>query len=497
MYKTIINKISSFVFFQSTLSFTIKHLNKFTTVNFELIHQKPLVFISKKINLMAAYFFSYKKEYITAQSAQALAIFNNALQWNFFFYVFHKLYSLAITLFLTKKMDGNLTACWVQVYSIVYLALLWIDFGNRKSLPLFLSLMHDKKSREEIINATYMRHALTLIVSMPIITIMVYFSSLATQWPPYVFMLLPIIMTLEGISSHAQTLLHAQNRQKYCNLKASLALALELALISCVLIEITNQVTLLYAILGIKIICSGMLILTIMPQTQLNSVSTLQLSNKKKIPLNIVQHSLIATGTTIAKSLSERNVITLVITAAAGPEAAISYKIANDGALFLQRCIVKIMNNADISFYATIRQSEEPTKQMKVACSIVSARITALIIPLLLGTLLYYYFLWWLNIKTKMIFFTACLLSISYAIESMLMPYERILEACQCYRSLLRVYILYSTLVIFSILLSYNAFIGTGVLLILITGVRLVSYLLFFFYARKHVLYPRELESIY
>jgi len=102
--------------------------------------------------------------------------------------------------------------------------------------------------------------------------------------------------------------------------------------------------------------------------------------------------------------------------------------------------------------------------------------------------------MWWFYGKTEntLVFHLFCIISISYLIEAMLLPYERVLEVKRAYRYLLGVYFFYSLLLLFLIISISNTWIGIRTTIALLCCVRLVSMFLMAYASRKlfHVHFP-------
>jgi hypothetical protein len=207
----------------------------------------------------------------------------------------------------------------------------------------------------------------------------------------------------------------------------------------------------------------------------------LSISLTKKIPAEIhtppTKHTFIAYSAAmwssmIIKSLSERNFMLPLLTYTLGPELANIYKVANDGALFFQRAILKTIGTTDTSL---LTHAEHESIYLSQAFQQLMSKIITICLPLL-G-----FFVYSITYGNSILMShpTICrlfiIITITYLIESILSPYERVLEVKSHY---LKLGLAYSPYVISMIILICSPimhYLGLVNTILWIQTVRLIS----------------------
>ncbi len=191
-----------------------------------------------------------------------------------------------------------------------------------------------------------------------------------------------------------------------------------------------------------------------------------------------IMHSGAMWGTTILNSLTERNMLIPVITYFMGVEIANICKLANDGALYLYRIVIKTLGSADTALLAHIQEGYEDTiekkKAIEVAIEKLTTQIARLSLPLLgiVGVVMGGSYILSYD---QYVFHAFFIMAIGYLIETVWIPYERLLEVKQSYRLLFISYIPYVLFLFFLIYFLYISCIGLLPFLLLVHGVRLVT----------------------
>jgi hypothetical protein len=135
------------------------------------------------------------------------------------------------------------------------------------------------------------------------------------------------------------------------------------------------------------------------------------------------------------KSLSERNFMLPLLTYTLGPTSANMYKVANDGALLLYRSVFKTIGSTDTALLSQIKTGIDHEDMRTVFFEKISKTIILLCAVSLTIGLSISQFISSYSIKPSLLQIFSLLL-ISYILEILLSPYERILEVDQRYKQL-------------------------------------------------------------
>ena len=191
-----------------------------------------------------------------------------------------------------------------------------------------------------------------------------------------------------------------------------------------------------------------------------------------------IVHSGTMWGTTVLNSLTERNMLIPVVTYFMGVEIANICKLANDGALYLYRIVIKTLGSADTALLAHIQEGYEDTiekkKAIEVAIEKLTTQIARLSLPLLgiVGVIMGGSYILSYD---QYVFHAFFIMAVGYLAETIWIPYERLLEVKQSYRLLFISYIPYVLFLFLLIYFLYISCIGLLPFLLLIHGVRLVT----------------------
>jgi len=186
------------------------------------------------------------------------------------------------------------------------------------------------------------------------------------------------------------------------------------------------------------------------------------------------------------KSFSERNFLVPLLTFLLGQQIANLFKIAQDWALLFERSILKTIGVSDTALLA---HAEMGSWSIDLAFKKLMHKVIGLCIPLFgIITLIFINGRYIFGEQTA--FQTFLLLAITYLIEVLLSPYERMLEVKQRYLLLMVAYAPYIVGVLF---LFYSIpFIGLQSFILIMQGVRLVSSFImsWFAYRNYHLSFP-------
>ncbi len=391
--------------------------------------------------------------------------------------------------------DYNL---WANSYGIIFITLLWIDGGLRKSIPRFAPLFAAQGTTRSFLYYLTLFQAIGLIITTPVVAYA--FSKLQTSLAVTYQITIQVIMIflLEGILSCIRLIYYSYFWHKSFNQKYLLLLTIE-TIIACILI-ITHAVPLIPTIFALKIFsCLILIIITLRdipsiindPAYQQTGTNGTHGSEKQ-----FMIHTAAMWGSNAIKSLSERNVMMLLLSYLFSPEQANLFKVANDGAVVVYRTLIKTIGTTDTSLLAHSQIIGAGEVGLQRAFQKVSAKVAALCLPLLgliggMYTASYYYE------YDHNVFTIIFILIISYVLEVAFSSYERVLEINFRYRYLAYAYVPYLLLILLPLFistllslslthaLSLITCIGLVNLLICIHSVRLVSTLLMVYFARR------------
>jgi hypothetical protein len=413
---------------------------------------------------------------------QLIRTFNTGINWNAYLYVIYKLTATGTTFLLFVTLDSYAFSAWANFNSIIFLALLWTDLGFKKSLPRFLpEFATDQRALKTFTRTIIIFRVTILLVTAPLLILFVQFAGTALKISElHLEYAISIIFIIEGIVSLLRLIFHAHFAQKQFNLIASWLLLMEASL-GIICLYLVDSKELIQVLVYNKILCSSLVIIgatSLLPSLYRTQKNTITKSiNGKLLMEGFIKHSGVMWFNTSLRSLSERNFLVPLLTATIGHELANSYKIANDGALLFQRMVLKTIGTSDTSLltYAKVMQSKK--KLMEVAFKKLTTKIAALCFPLLGITILL--------IKeinghdyNNFGFQLFCIISCTYLIELLLLPYERMLEVERKYTFLISVYVFYFLALAFIIFTYRLSLVGFTSVILYIGIVRLVSMLL-------------------
>jgi hypothetical protein len=427
-------------------------------------------------------------------SATIFAKFSQGVNWNGIFYSVYKTFSTLLSFALFKYLTTQDFSTLANLNSIIFLALLWIDFGLRKSIPRYCpEFAKDAQSHQRFIRYLLIFQTSLLIITTPILMHLVGKLSklLDLHDQVFFFYIAGGLFFMEGMQALLRLIYHAHFWNKQFNILTTIALALEMLCNICIIIYAPTSIDILKGILIAKL-CVGLLV---------NIISVCMLSylykdkdypgnqtiNFGKTFIEFIKHSMMMWINTNLKSLSERNVLVPLFTYTMGAPIANLFKVANDGALFFYRIVLKTIGTTDTALLAHVQNLNEEEKLMPIAFQKLASKIAALCIPLL-GILFVLFLHEQLLFSSPFVFQTFFIMTIGYIIELILSVYERVLEIKRRYLLLMFAYTPY--IVMLGVMLSFNLISCIGLIgsLLIIHSVRLVSALIMLILTRTQ--YP-------
>lgn len=361
--------------------------------------------------------------------------FSNALQWNSFLYVIYKIFSVTLSFTLFYRLSPGMFSAWATVNSVIFLILLWLDCGFRKSIPRYCpEFAQQKQTHKQFIALVLTLQSIVLVLGLPIVW---YVLPQFIMQKSFIFYAVTLF-AIGGISELFRTIYHAHFWQKQFNLLQAVCMLTEMICNFWFLAYPQTDTHIVTFLLTTKIASgSGVIIGSIALLPSLLKVKTY--SDKKEIKTKnliklFLEHSFMMWSATCIKSLSERNFLFPFLTNAFGALPTNLFKVVHDSALFFQRIAIKILGSADTALLSYALVLNDTQTVYKKALIRLFKTVIALIVPLTFLTIGAFF------IKTQMItqemlvlFFVV---SLGYMLEVLLSPYERILEVKRRYRLL-------------------------------------------------------------
>lgn len=423
-------------------------------------------------------------------SQDLFAQFSRALSWNALSYITHKFSTTLISFLLYSLLSVTDFSLWANLNSIIFLLLLWLDCGLRRSIPRFCPIF----ARNKHSHRAFIRRMLCFQLGVLSISAPFFYWLLTTRASSAQLAALGVALFFsEGLVAIMRLIYHAHFWQRPFNaLNTAVLLLKTIVNLACIMMISRDYlvVTILTTQLASGIIIIVVSLLMLIARTRRFVYPVGQKLDEPATHHAFIKHSAIMWGTITLKSLTERNFLLPLLTYTLGPAPANIFKVAHDGALFFYRSVLKTIGTSDTSLLSYAQERDDHATLLPQAVSRLTKRIISLCIPLLgmLGLIscmhpaLGNYF----GIKLFVV------LTIGYLCEAMLSPYERLLEVKARYYSLLIGYIPYILTLI--ALVTHSLIDMTGLLgfIMLIHGLRLLSAGIMFIFAHGYykVMFP-------
>jgi len=416
--------------------------------------------------------------------------FNASTGWNAYLYVTYKILSTTLTVLLFKHLSTSGFSQWANINSCIFLVLLWLDFGLRKSIPRFCpEFAKNTHVMKKFLCYTIAIKFFILILSIPImlsITTLFCQSVIGTTIPKTLYFLTGVLFVTEGLKSILQLIFHAHFWNKSFNILLSTTQTIEMLTNIYLINYITTSDNLLLGTFATKIIGGGVVVMismVLLIALYAKQPHSNQDIDTKQLTQQFVKHSGIMWVNNNLKSLTERNFLVPLLTAILGPGQANIFKLANDGALLFYRSVIKTIGTNDTTLLAYVSGVGKKKRLMQIAFKKVTTKIAALCIPLS-GILLLLSIYSNRLVTNPIVFQLFFIITSAYLIETIIGGYERVLEVNRRYMHLLYSYVPY--ICILFLLFTQNRIASVGLIntLLLIHGVRLVSSFIMAYCAR-------------
>lgn len=355
--------------------------------------------------------------------------FNKALFWNGLFYSIYKILFVTLSFTLYHKLSSDLFSLWALSNSILFLLLLWLDCGFKKSIARFCPAFAKNRTvhKQFVIGLVLFQCFFLLIIGIPVLLLTInYFKTLHIL---KTYLIGTFI--LEGIVAVITLVYHAHFWQKQFNILHTGSIVAQMGLNWYYLFTIPLSERFIKLLFVSKIVTSiGLIVasLVLLPKLLKDrfypGTHTL---NTSTLLRQFIVHSGIMWAATFFKSLSERNVLLAYLTATLGPVSANLFKISFDASLFFQRILIKTIGVSDTALLAHIEESGQSKQLLKKGFKKLYTTIAYLVAPFFIIFLIILFkpTLFFNNLTAVNIFILA---TVTYFIEIILSPFERLLE---------------------------------------------------------------------
>ncbi|TET06577.1 hypothetical protein E3J79_01375 [Candidatus Dependentiae bacterium] len=378
--------------------------------------------------------------------AQLYVAFNQSLQWNAAFYFLYKILFTSVSFMLFYRLPTADFCIWANINSFIFLLLLWLDCGLRKSIPRYCpEFEHNDYALAPFLSYILTVQTVILIAAIPIFLLItnLFFHSVSLSCSSILLFCGAALFLMEGINSSIKLFYHAHFWNKMYTIIQSIVLFFEMGIsIICILtIKINSQLLLVLFVTKLlsssTTACTSFIILRHRYNQQIKTEKKGKLHMKVKA---FICHSGVMWFSTIIKSLTERNFLVPFITHVISPAAANLFKIANDSAMLIHRPIIKTIGSSDTVLLAHLEANHHSISIQIIRYLLKGIMIICLPFCAFLPVILLYI------TPPAMCFFL--IISLGHIIETILSPFERVLEVKRTYKKLIFSYIPYLTILI-------------------------------------------------
>lgn len=435
--------------------------------------------------------------------------FTTALHWNGFLIVATRINKILLSCILFSKTTWCDFSAWANCYSLIFILLLWLDFGFSRSIPRFsvLFIENYKIKNNFLIFILGFKFFISLLAAFFFIVFRTFIlSSLGLSSYELLFYLALLLFIAETIKSALQCIYHSYFWNKDFNTLETATLFTGTSLISiATIIMPLNSCGLIHLSVVLQIITTFILVIIALSKLprlfrsrQLSATEHQESLPTLALYKNFIIHSASMWALILLQSITERNALIPFITMIGGHKEASIFKIANDGALFFYRCIIKTFGVSATAFLSNIEESSRTHKDREFIDGLMFitkksiAFITPIIIiitplpiikPLVLSRILF----WNDNGPNNILSLFVALTSL-YLLQALFLAYDQCLEVKKNYGILfisalpyLAILFYYKALMLHEI--PWSLFIFLGVIhgmRILSLGIRVVYTTIFY-----------------
>ncbi len=166
------------------------------------------------------------------QQKTLLHKFSSALSWNAFLYIAHRILSTALVFVLYRAIPSDSFSLWAALSSVVYLSLLWLDFGFRKSIARYAPVFTEHGSFVLFTRTVLIFQISVLLLALPLFSYLLpYLFVWIVHREPLLSGSLRVVGSLlfvtEGLTEILRLLYHAHFLNKPFNLLYTAARLME------------------------------------------------------------------------------------------------------------------------------------------------------------------------------------------------------------------------------------------------------------------------------
>lgn len=419
-------------------------------------------------------------------SAALYAAFYQSLRWNAALYFLYKILFTTVSFLLFNRLSVNDFSAWATINSFIFLLLLWLDCGLRKSIPRYCPEFERCGTLHTFLFYVLSAQVVILTAACPLFWAITqaFFRSLSLPCNTSFFLCGTAIFLTEGINSCIKLFYHAHFWNKHYTFIQGSGLLGEMIVNLICIGTVNSSKTLLLALLMSKSITSSCvalvgLITLVRRYTTISAKSTTKAVMKRMMKKFII-HSGMMWFNTVIKSLTERNFLVPFLAQTIGLVEANLFKVANDWAMLVHRPVIKTIGTTDTALLSRMKTGQQQTSVMLHTYRHLLKKIAIMSIPFLLVAACIAHFV--TNSTILLLFF---IIVFGHLTETILSPHERLLEVHHNYKLLLFSYSPYMFMIgiaacypIFPLLGLINSF-------LVIHGIRLLCSIFMVYYVYK------------
>lgn len=385
--------------------------------------------------------------------------FTTALHWNGFLIVATRINKIVLSCILFSKTTWSDFSAWANCYSLIFILLLWLDFGFSRSIPRFSVLFIEsyKIKNNFLIFILGFKFFISLLAAFFFIVFRTFIlSSLKLSSYELLFYLALLLFIAETIKSALQCIYHSYFWNKDFNSLETVTLFTGTSLISIATLTMPlSSRGLIHLSVVLQIITTFILVIIALIKLprlfRSLPLPAIEHQEKESLPAlalykNFITHSASMWALILLQSITERNALIPFITMIGGHKEASIFKIANDGALFFYRCIIKTFGVSTTAFLSNIEESSGSRKDQefidglmfitkKSITFITPIIITITLLPIIKPLVLSRIFFWSNNDANNILSLFVVLTSL-YLLQALFLAYDQCLEVKKNYRIL-------------------------------------------------------------
>lgn len=377
--------------------------------------------------------------------------FNAALAWNASTYFLYKLLSFVVSLMAFQRLSTPTFCLWNTVNSTVFVFVLWTECGLRKTIPRYLVAHPYSRSLHTLLGIK----ALIMLGAAPIFiaTMQYLYTCLGytTAMPHELIAVGTTLFITESILSVVELMFHAHFRHKIFNTVSMISLTITMCMSIAAVLSEFSEYAIVLTLISLRLLHALTVILITICIFLVKSLHTPAVHAYRAPELTLrtcITHTSVVWTTTMLKSLTERNVLIPFLALAIDQHTANIVKVAHDASLLFYRVIIKTIGSSDTTLLAHAQRSNDEQVTISTALAGLVHKISLLCCTALIGIIgaSLYAHVWTITHSVQLQLFL--IFSISYVLEILLSPAERMLEVYAHYRQLMYAYIPYTIMVI-------------------------------------------------